>query len=1472
MRDALRWLGLTLVPFVLDAQGVITTRVGTTWVFPADGRPAVQAPFGSLGGVAIDAQGNMLVADEDNCLVFRIDTAGITRILAGTGVCGMQADGVARERTLWYPSDVAVGPGGLIYILESGRILRVSPDGQMVTVAGGGTLTLTQAAGGPATRARMAALDGGLAVDRAGNLYFTDYFAHRVARVAPDGTLTLIAGNGTEGFSGDGGPALQAQLAAPTGVAVDAAGNILIADNLNRRIRRVTPAGIITTVAGGGTGTTDGIPATAFNLGQVTRVGVDAQNNFYVLGYQSYARRVAPDGTIRTVAGSGRFEFSGDGGPATQAGLIFVRGMAQDAAGNLYFCDLGNARIRRVTSAGIISTVAGNGQYRVAPPNTRPESLWLTGPEGLAIGPRGDLWIADRGNNVVRVVAPDGTTSLFPQAPSCPYCGPWIEPKDLTFDTAGNLYVLGQSSRLQRITPNRVITDILFANCGYSGDGGPARQATACSEGGVAVDAQGNIFLADTNNHRIRRIDPLGFITTIAGTGVSGFSGDGGPAMQAQLSSPKRLVLDSDGSVVFGDGFRRVRRIRNGSISTIAGGGNNGLDGIPAVQANVTSIDGLLFDRAGNLYIADAYRVRRVGRDGLISTVAGPTITPGVGGTLSTGFAGDGGPPLQARFNFLSGLAIDAANNLYIADKGNNRVRVVLAAAATFTVSPATLSFGQIKVGAAAPELTLSLAGSIPNLAFTVTVATTSGGNWLAASPQSGAVPGQVRLTANITGLAPGAYQGTVRITVPGTAPGSVTVPVSLTVQAGDPPKLTLESQRISFAFSTGAGPSSAQLTLRNTGGAPLNFTASASAATGNWLTATPAQASLGPGESQAVTITATPGSLAAGTYPGEVAIASATTGERIVSPVAMTITRQTRTILLSQTGMTFTAVAGAANPLPQDLAILNIGQGAMNWTAGAATFKGGNWLALSTAAGLVATPFTDFSHVAIAVNAAGLSPGDYFGQIQVNAEGADNGPQSISVALTVLPAGSDPGPEIRPTGLVFSALQSSAPGAQTVVISNSTAQNANYSSGRLTLDGAAWLEHEPSTAAVPPGQPVRVLVQPNFTNLAPGVRRGVITLLFNDASNSIRNIAVLSVVAPPASGASKDGARAAGACSQLLLQPTSLRAGFNVAARRAQPIEVRALDDCGVAITAGSFSVGFSNGDPGLKLNHTGNGLWTGTWQPRAAGAAQVRLSITGFATRGATNLANQVDITGNVGAGAAIPSVVPGAVVNAASYEGRFIAPGGYVSIFGDQLATGSGQAQSLPLPNRLSDAEVIIGGRSLPLNFASNGQINAQIPYDLPLNTEHQIVVRRGDTISVPEVVTVASAQPAIYTQDQSGRGPGVIVKANNSVVTPANPVRSGEVIVIYCNGLGAVNPPVAAGRPAPLAGPLSNTVNPVTLSIGGRPATVSFAGLTPGIPGLYQINAVVPAGLPASDTTEVRITVAGQQSVPVTIAVR
>src|SRR5690242_7127511 len=381
----------------------------------------------------------------------------------------------------------------------------------------------------------------GIAVDTSGNVYASDPDNNLILKITRDGVVNIVAGNRIAGFSGDGGPATSASIFAPGGVAVDAQGNIFFADTGNNRVRKVTPGGIISTVAGTGvySFSGDGGPAINAALNVAAAVAVDASGNLFIVDRaNARIRKVAPDGIITTFAGNGTLGFSGDGGLATSAMLNQPGSVAVDSNGNLFITDESNCRVRKVTPQGIITTVAGNGSFTTSGDGGPALSAGINQPIGLTVDSAGRIYIVEPLGNRVRRVSTDGTIATIAGNGSSGFDGDGgpaaaaslNEPQDVAVDASGNVFIADTyNSRVRRVSTGNLI-DTVAGNgqFQFAGDNGPATSAALSGPLGVAVDAGGNVFLADTTNSRIRRISPDGTITTVVGTGACCFGGDGG--------------------------------------------------------------------------------------------------------------------------------------------------------------------------------------------------------------------------------------------------------------------------------------------------------------------------------------------------------------------------------------------------------------------------------------------------------------------------------------------------------------------------------------------------------------------------------------------------------------------------------------------------------------------------------------------------------------------------------------------------------------------------------------------------------------------------------------------------------------------------------------------------------------------------------------------------------------------------------
>ncbi len=1475
---------------------IITTIAGTDYSFPAPSLPALNAPLGQLYGIAVDAGGNVFIADTSDNLIMRVSVSGTLTVFAGNGIAGFSGDGgpaTSASLHLSAPGSfgggggMAVDPAGNVYIADSvnNRIRKVS-GGTITTVAGGGG---SLGDGGPATSASLE-YPTAVALDSAGNLYIVDLDHQRVRKVS-GGTVTTVAGNGTPGFSGDGGPATSASLFFVEyggGVAVDSAGNIYIADSANNRIRKVS-GGTITTVAGGGSGFNGTGPATGASLFFPLGVAVDSAGNLYIADTFDNLIHKVTNGTISTVAGNGTDGFSGDGGPPTAAQLYSPSAVAVDSAGNIYIADTLNERLRKVSN-GTITTVAGTGagSYRFSGDGGPATNASLNYPDGVAVDAPGNIYIADALNNRIRKVS-NGTISTVAgngavgfSGDGGPATGASLELSLLgnigggvTVDAIGTIYIADSFNTDIRKVSNGAISSLI-----------PGQQIRFPE--GLAVDSAGDLYIAATSSSLIQEVAG-GTITTVAGNGHSAFSGDGGSATSASLFYPEGVALDSAGNIYIADSANnRVRKVSNGTITTVAGNGTAGFsgDGGPATSATLTP-NGVAVDSAGDLYIADRFsnRIRKVS-NGTITTVAG-------NGTAA--FSGDGGLATNASLNLAppgshlpgglaSGIAVDAAGNLYIADSGNNRIREVLVnpffrnpvAEGAGSLSLTQASGGKPVTATLNADITTTANSSIavPGMEYSASV--TAGSSWLSVSPQSGSTPGLISVTANPLSLPQGGYNGTIQISVPLAYPQIQTVSVAFTVTAAIPPTLSLDQSHMSFTYATTSTVRSQTLIVSNTGGGSLNFSTSIvlkSGISANWLSVTPQNGTATPGNPVALGVRADPSVLPPGTYTANLTVNGGAAGAATI-PITMTITTNPLVMLLSQAGLTFTVVQNGGATPPQTFGVLNLGSGILNWTVQTSTLQGGNWLIAtppggsSTSADLNGAPL-----VSVSVNPAGLAPGVYYGLVKVISGGAANTPQEVVAVLQVLPPRSDLAPIVQPTSLIFTAPAGvSSPSSQNVLVYDPTGTGKSFSS---TASGAGSLVTLPTDATIPPTEPVQVVVQPVVNGLAPGTYPGTLTLQFSDGRLSAVGI---TFVVTSAAGATSENSHAiphdAGACVPTKLIPvlTTLGSGFTVPAGFPEGLTAQISDDCGNPLTQGQVSVEFSTGQ-GLKyMQSLNNGRWDVTWNTGSQQASSVTLTVQ--ATDPTQTLTGQSLINGALGAPQAPPQVSDHGVVSSATFAATPVAPGGFISIFGSLLSDATSSAPVLPLPTTLNNTTVSLGDQTLPLFYTNTGnsvtpaQLNALVPYETNLNTNQQLLVQRDNTYATPVYVDVAAAQPGVI---EYGTQQAVAVDASGNLIGPSNPTHAGDVVVMYCLGLGVVSPAVADGAAAP-SDPLASTVNPVTLTVGGQTATVIFAGLTPTLVGLYQINFRVPQGAGTGDQVPVVVSTGGQTSGAVNLSVR
>jgi len=1458
------WLGQ------IHAQGVIATYAGGNRTFTGDGQSATALFLSKVSSVSLDSAGNPIIALEYRNVVLRVNADGSMTRLAGTGDTGSFGNGL---------------------------------------------------------KATSAGLNAplGAAYDSAGNLYIADNSNSRIQKVSQDGTISTFAGTGVAGFGGDNGPALQAQLNFPTDVRVDLANNVFINDQANNRIRKVTPQGIISTVLGDGGSTPfqAGQPGTKTSLVSpgLAGIGLDSAGNLYVadFGGNRVIEVDAKTGLVSNIAGTGTPGSARENVPAAAAALNNPSGVAVDNAGSIYISDTNNFKIRKITG-GLISTYAGNGQFGFAGDGGPAKSANFRGAFGLAVDLQGNLFLADRDNFRVRrvdaatqtisTVAGNGTS--FDNG--VPAAGLLLfKPAGVNFAPDGSLIIADTLSDIvRRVSPAGIAFTVAgTGGDGFSGDGGLATSAELSFPFGSAFDSQGNLYIADQDNNRIRKIDASGVIATVAGTDTQGYNQDGILAMQAQLNQPRSVAFDSYGNLYIADfGNNRIRRVSggvittvaqlqnpsaiafdgrgnlliadpdnglvhsmspNGTLTTIAGGGPNlfpASNGRPATSAALGAVSGVAVDSAGNIYFSDAGNsaVQKITPNGTLVLVAG-------NGKSGFSASDDGGNATLAQLNDPRQIAFDQAGNLFIADFGNDRIRVVYATPPTFSAAPNPLGFTAASGGLPVSQ-SLNLASGVAGMAYTASVA--PGASWLSVSSASGQTPAAIAVTADPSQLQPGSYNGAVTVTAPLASPAAQSITVTFLVGAAQPSKLSTDATALSFSFAKQGAPSTRSVRIANAGGSTLAFAIKAKTDDGgSWLRVSSTSGSATPAQSFSLTVTADPATLSPGTYTGSVILTnSSVTTDSLSIAVSVTVSNVLQTMVLSDTGLTFTAVQDGGAVPAQSFEVVNNGAGTMNWTLTAAPLDSGlSWISVNPTQGSSTGGVTP-SPIGVQVNAAGLAPGTYYGQITVTSPTAQNSPQLLTVVLNVLPPNSDPGPVVLPSGLIFTgAAGGQNPPAQTVTVTNLSATPLLMGSSRTYVPPAAnWFAHDTINATILPSFPLTITVTPQIAGLLPGVYQGVLTLAFSD--NTVRTIAIRLILAPSGSSTSESSRQqTAAACTPTTLVPlfTTLGNGFSLPATWPQQIVVRVVDDCGVPLTSGSVVVSFSDGDSDLPLTPLEDGRWSKTWSPVHNAATNV---LTATAQNAAQTLKATTTAAGGIQNNAAAPLLTAEGVISVTNGSpGAPLAPGEFISIYGAQLAPVTSTAQALPFETSLQGVKVVVAGKPVPVQYVSGGQINAILPYDVPSNGTIPLVVQNSNQLSPVVQVPIADSLPTVfYSIDQNGNPQGAVTDPNGVVYSPSHPASVGSGAVIYCVGLGAVDTSVPVGTASP-GNPLAKATGAVSVTIGGQPVQqVIFQGLTPTYAGLYQINVVIPPGVPSGNAVPVNVSVGGRAGNPVTIAIK
>ena len=708
--------GLMSQRLALSQEYMFTTLAGSGGPGAIDG-PAVEARFNNPRGVAADAAGNIYVADSFNATIRKIRSDGMVTTLAGLAPSRGAEDGTGSAARFDLPAALVLDAPGNIYAADQNNhvIRKIAPDGLVTAFAGSAG---RPGGGDGAGSAAQFNFPSGLAIDRSGNLYVADTSNHTIRKITAAGVVSTLAGSA--GLSGsDDGIGAAARFRNPRGLAVGNGAILYVADTGNQTIRAISPGGEVTTLAG-----STGLPASFDGAGSSAgfndpaSLATDTFGNLYVAdSLNSTVRKVTPDGVVTTLAGdpappdpSGRPFISYHDGVGNAARFKNPQGVAVDNLGNIYVADSGNDAIRRITSEGLVSTLAGSSQTgsNDGPGNT----ARFRHPTGVTVDKTGSVFVVDGDNNTIRLITPNGLVrtiaGLAGAAGNVDEIGlaaRFTGPRKLALNRLGNLFVADTANSTVRKLTRSALSSAdkwevsTFAgqpgNPGFSDGSGSEARFNALYD--VAIDSYDNLYVADKDNQVIRKVTSAGVVTTFAGTAGSAGATDG-PREQAQFNLPYGLAVDRSGIIYVADTLNHaIRKITpDGMVTTLAGmaGALGSDDGLGSL-ARFTAPYGVAADGGGNVYVADYFNnlIRKITPAGLVTTIGGsfeldPEAFPLNGSADGAGSA--------ARFNKPKGIAVDSAGTVYVADSFNNTIRI---GTTDFCPDQATIDQPVAKVG-----------------------------------------------------------------------------------------------------------------------------------------------------------------------------------------------------------------------------------------------------------------------------------------------------------------------------------------------------------------------------------------------------------------------------------------------------------------------------------------------------------------------------------------------------------------------------------------------------------------------------------------------------------------------------------------------------------------------------------------------------------------------------------------------------
>jgi len=631
----------------ISTEGAVTTIAGKAGEWgESDGAGAV-ARFNSPQGLAVDLAGNVYVADRDNHAIRKITPDGKVSTVAGSASSMGAKDGKGRHARFFRPSGIAVDASGTLFVSDTRNftIRKISPAGVVSTIAG--RAEEAGSANGPAASARFS-FPQGIAVDATGNVFVADYFVHAIRKISTSGVVSTLAGQMDPPAMGTAdGAGAAARFAYPSGLAIDRDGNLYVADSHSYTIRKLTPTGTVTTVAGMADrpGIDDG-PGASARFASLAGVAVDRRGNVYVTDFASVpggaptryvkpgpsgtVRRIDPSGVVSTFAGRMSDPYGNADGIGTAARFDSPSSIVADQAGTLYVADSGAGTVRKITAAGEVTTLAGKAGVRGRGDGLGSQARFDQ-PAGIALDKTGTIYVTDAVSGVIRRITSDGLVTTFAGTPGVKghvdgvgAAVRFSTPGAIAVDDDGNLYVSdGWANNIRKVTPTGEVTTWANKSGQRGAADGPIDQARFVVPAGIAVDHSGNLYVCDYGNRTIRKITPHGVVSTLAGRAGQRGSRDGtGPG--AEFTGPLAIAVDDSGKLYVADGSTIRSITPGGAVTTVAGIADSPGIKLGNLPGRLENVAGVALIDSHTLAVTQRYSVLKILLDGPRGALAIP--------------------------------------------------------------------------------------------------------------------------------------------------------------------------------------------------------------------------------------------------------------------------------------------------------------------------------------------------------------------------------------------------------------------------------------------------------------------------------------------------------------------------------------------------------------------------------------------------------------------------------------------------------------------------------------------------------------------------------------------------------------------------------------------------------------------------------------------------------------------------------